>query len=221
MIKDTCLILLSYSRIANICHLVNKFSTLLPILVINNNPSIKLPPLKAKTIENNENRWCIERWRAAKTLSCSYAIILDDDIDPSFECIFKLRQEIEKTPDRLVSIYGRSGINSSSCYEDLENIWCKTREVDVAVGACIAVSIPHLKTIWKDYIEPWGIQDRGDDLQISLSMTDYYKVKPRTIEAKVRLLEEGSIALSKHPDHFKKRWDVIQNFRSPLASYKN
>jgi hypothetical protein len=220
MLKDTCLVILSYSRIANICHLVNKFSTVLPILVINNNPSIKLPPLKAKVIENDENRWCIERWRRVIQLRCNYAIVLDDDIEPSFNCIYQLRQEIEKTPDRLVSIYGRSGVCRVSKYEDLDNIWCKEADVDIAVGSCIAVSVLHLKAIWNLYINDWS-KDRGDDILVSLSMSDYYKTKPRTIKTTVSLLDEGTHSLNRHPSHNIKRWRVIKNFRSPLTCYKN
>lgn len=222
MLKDTILIILNYKRPANIAKLINKFKGKLPILIINNNPDIKLSPIPGVgVINNSENRWCIERWRVAKDLSCRYAILLDDDIDPSFHCIIRLRQEIEKTPDRLVSIYGRSEISLANDYESLKSHWCVDSEVDIAVGACVAVSIPHLKKIWDNYLDPWGIQDRGDDIQVSLSMTDYYKKKHRTIKTEVNLLEEGSVGLNKHPDHFRKRWEVIHNFRSPFTASKN
>jgi len=222
MLKDTILIILSYKRPANIAKLIIKFKGKLPILIINNNPDVKLSPIPGVgVINNSENRWCIERWRIAKELPCRYAILLDDDIDPSFHCIRCLRQEIEKTPDRLVSIYGRSEISLATNYENLKSHWCVDSEVDIAVGACIAVSIPHLKLIWDSYLDPWGFRDRGDDIQVSLSMTDYYKKKHRTIKTEVNLLEEGSVGLNKHPDHFRKRWEVIHNFRSPFTASKN
>jgi len=222
MLKDTVLIILNYKRLSNVNKLVEKFNKKLPILVINNNSDVKLSNFSgAKVINNNENRWCIERWRVAKDLNFKYAILLDDDIDPSFHCIITLRTQIEKTPDRLISIYGRSGINKVSRYEDLSSEWCIDTESDIAVGACISVSIPHLKTIWKDYIEPWGTKDRGDDIQVSLSMSDYYKTRPKIIKTEVSLLEEGNVGLNKHPDHFSKRWDTIRNFRSPFPASKN
>jgi len=222
MLKDTILIILSYKRPDNIAKLIAKFKDKLPMLIINNNPDVSLNPIPGVAVINNkENRWCIERWRVAKELSCCYAIILDDDIDPSFHCIIRLRQEIEKTPDRLVSIYGRSKISLANDYESLKSHWCVDSEVDIAVGACVAVSIPHLKKIWDNYLDPWGIQDRGDDIQVSLSMTDYYKKKHRTIKTEVNLLEEGSVGLNKHPDHFRKRWEVIHKFRSPFTASKN
>ncbi len=222
MLKDTVLIILSYKRPRNIALLVTKFRHKIPILVINNNPEVTLKPSDGVAVINNkENHWCIERWKIAKDLNFKYAILLDDDIDPSYDCLATLRREIEKTPDRLVSIYGRSGIALSNDYENLESHWCIDSEVEIAVGACIAVSIPHLKLIWKDYLDPWGIRDRGDDIQVSLAMTDYYKKKHRTVKTEVTLLEEGDVGLNKHPDHFRKRWQVIQNFSSPFAASEN
>ena len=222
MLKDTVLIILNYKRLSNVNKLVEKFNKKLPILVINNNSDVKLSNFSgAKVINNNENRWCIERWRVAKDLNFKYAILLDDDIDPSFHCIITLRTQIEKTPDRLISIYGRSGINKVSRYEDLSSEWCIDTESDIAVGACISVSIPHLKTIWKDYLEPWGTKDRGDDIQVSLSMSDYYKTRPKIIKTEVSLLDEGDVGLNKHPEHFVKRWQVIRNFSSPFTASEN
>ena len=42
MLKDTVLIILNYKRPANIAKLINKFKGKLPILIINNNPDIKM-----------------------------------------------------------------------------------------------------------------------------------------------------------------------------------
>ena len=222
MLKDTVLIILNYKRISNVYYLVEKFKDKLPIYIINNNPSYKLHQIKGAGVINKEkNGWCIERWKFAKELDYKYAIILDDDINPSFHCIMRLITEIRQTPDRLISIYGRSGINKVSKYEDLSSEWCVDTESDIAVGACLSVSIPHLKTIWKDYLEPWGTKDRGDDIQVSLSMSDYYKTRPKIIKTEVSLLEEGEVGLNKHPDHFSKRWKVIQDFRSPFLASEN
>lgn len=222
MLKDTVLIILSYKRIENIYILVEKFAGKLPILIINNNPKLTINQFPgAGVINNSKNRWCIERWRVAKDLKYKYAIILDDDINPSFHCVMRLITEIRKTPDRLISIYGRSGIDKVSRYEDLSSEWCIDTESDIAVGACLSVSIPHLKTIWKDYLEPWGTKDRGDDIQVSLSMSDYYKTRPKIIKTEVSLLEERDVGLNKHPEHFIKRWRVIQDFRSPFLASKN
>ena len=219
MLKDVVLIILNYKRPRNVAKLIYKFKDILPIVIINNNPESKIRDIPGITVINNlENRWCIERWRVAKDLNYRYAILLDDDIDPSIECIIKLSSEIQKTPDRLVSIYGRSGISLTNDYENLKSHWCVDDEVEIAVGACIAVSIKHLKDIWDYYLEPWGYNDRGDDIQVSLSMTDYYKKLHRTIEASVLLLDEGTVGLNKHPDHFSKRWKVIQNFSSPFKA---
>lgn len=122
MLKDTVLIILSYKRPRNIALLVTKFRHKIPILVINNNPEVTLKPSDGVAVINNkENHWCIERWKIAKDLNFKYAILLDDDIDPSYDCLATLRREIEKTPDRLVSIYGRSGIALSNDYENLES----------------------------------------------------------------------------------------------------
>lgn len=222
MLKDTVLIILNYKRLDNIYHLLNKFKDKLPIYIINNNPDYRIYHMPGAYVINNlENRWCIERWRVAKDLDYKYAILLDDDIDPTFHCIMRLRIEIEKYPDRLISIYGRSGISTVTRYEDLSSQWCIDAESDIAVGACLAVSIPHLSHIWNDYIEPWGTQDRGDDIQVSLSMSDYYKTRPKIIKTEVSLLDEGDVGLNKHPEHFVKRWQVIRNFSSPFTASEN
>jgi len=221
MLRDTLLVILNYKRYDNVVYQVNKFKGKLPIAVINNNPDIKLFQIEGAGVFNNsKNLWCIERWRYASTLSIPYVIFLDDDIDPSFHCIMRLRTEIEKTPDRLVSIYGRSGISECTRYEDLKSYWCVDAEVELAVGACLAVSVPHLKNIWDTYLKGWSF-DRGDDIQVSLSMFDYYKKPHRTVKTEVRLLEEGDVGLNKDPAHFTKRWEVIRNFRSPFPASEN
>lgn len=222
MLEDIVLIILSYKRPKNIAKLIIKFKNIIPIIIINNNPEVIIKPISNITIINNNiNRWCIERWRVAKDLSYKYAIILDDDIDPSIACINTLKQEIEKSPDRLVSIYGKNGVTLANDYKSLDSYWCEEAEVEIVVGACIAVSIPHLKLIWDNYLSPWGFQDRGDDIQVSLSMSDFYKKKHKVIKTEVSLLDEGDVGLNKHPSHFSKRWEVIQNFSSPFTASKN
>jgi len=222
MFKDTILIILNYKRPRNVVKLIFKFKHIIPILIINNNPDFKINPIDGVAVINNkENFWCLERWKIAKDLNFKYAILLDDDIEPSMECITLLRSQIEKTPDRLVSIYGRSGINSKNCYEDLDSFWCIDSEVELAVGACIAVSISHLKAIWDKYNIPSFFVDRGDDILVSLAMTDFYKKKHKTVKTFVTSLEEGDVGLNKNPDHFKKRWEVISKFRSPFTAFQN
>ena len=52
---------------------------------------------------------------------------------------------------------------------------------------------------------------RGDDIIVSYlikKLKNYTHLS--TISGKVLNLEEGDVGLNKHPDHFTKRWEVLQ-----------
>ena len=212
VLRDTQLIILNYKRIENVLKIVYKFQDFMPILVINNNPELRLEIPRVLIHNNKENKWCIERWYWAEKSSFEYSIILDDDICPTKHCIHKLRKTIKEYPKSLVGIYGKNNLKSATKYEELTDVWCVDKQVDLCIGSCLIVKNQSLKEIWNDYVKPWGIQDRGDDLLISLALSHKNSSKHRTISTEVELLSEGNVGLNLSKDHYPKRWSVIKKF---------
>lgn len=208
------LIVLNYKRFGNIARIVNYYSGKLPIFIINNNPTvtIKKPPQVERVVNNYENKWCIERWYQAMSVNSDYVCLLDDDLLVDHESIKHLLQVAEKNPYSLVGIYGKIGLESASKYEDMEDVWCVSREVDIVVGSCIVTRTANIRAIHDSYIRPFGYKDRGDDILASLALSNLYKVKHRVEPAKVELLPEGNVALSQDIDHYNKRWKVVEYF---------
>jgi len=212
VLRDTQLIILNYKRIENVLKIVYKFQEFMPILVINNNSKIKVEIPQILVQNNNENKWCIERWYWAQKSPFKYSLILDDDICPTKHCINKLRKTIKNYPKSLVGIYGKNNLNNSTNYKELTDVWCVDKQVDLCIGSCLIVENQSLKEIWKDYVQPWGIQDRGDDLLISLALSHKNQIKHRTINTEVELLSEGNVGLNLSKNHYQKRWLVIKKF---------
>ena len=169
---------------------------------------------------NEENKWCIDRWYWANKSKFKYSIILDDDILPTKHCLLTLRKTIEKYPTSLVSIYGKNNLKDAKSYKELKDVWCVDRDVDIAVGSCVAVDNGSLRAVFDDYIKPWGTIKRGDDILVSLSMSHFYKNKHKTISTEVTLLPEKDVGLNTHKNHEELRWKVVEDFQN-LHSFQN
>jgi hypothetical protein len=221
MRKDIRLIILNYKRPDNVFYLINKFKDKMPILIVNNNPDFYFPKTEgAEILNNHRNMYCIERWYYATYSNYKYSIILDDDIDPSFDCIIKMYQELENNPNRLYTIYGLDKIEKANKYENLETYWCVNKEVQIAVGACIGVSTNLLYSTCLNLNYKLD-QKRGDDILVSLTTTSHTGQLHKVIETQVKLLPEGDCGLNRDPNHYEQRWHVIQNFNSPFTALKN
>lgn len=209
------LIVLNYKRFANIARIVNYYSGKIPIFVINNNPAItmKKPPQVERLINNFKNKWCIERWYQALSVNSEYVCLLDDDLLVDIDSINHLLQVAEENPYSLVGIYGKIGLESANKYEDMEDVWCVKRNVDIVVGSCIVTRTANIRAIHETYIRPFGYNDRGDDILVSMALTSLYGVKHKIEPANVQMLPEGNVALSKNPEHYIKRWKVVEYFR--------
>lgn len=213
IIQDTQLIILNYKRLDNVLKIVYKFQDFIPIMVINNGSNAKINVPKVIFHNNEENKWCIDRWYWAAKSKFKYSIVLDDDILPTKHCLFTLRKNITKFPTSLISIYGKNGVSRAKKYKDLTDVWCIDKKVDFAIGSCIIVDNEMLRKIFDTYIRPWGTIKRGDDLLISLAFSHFFKSKHRTIGTEVTLLDEKTVGLNKHPEHYKMRWKVIEDFK--------
>jgi len=214
-LDNITLVVLNYKRFANIAKIVNYYSTKIKIHIINNNPTIimKKPTHVERVINNSKNKWCIERWHQAMNITSDYICLLDDDLLVDIDSIEHLKNVAENNPHSLVGIYGKNNIETASCYEDLQDVWCVKKDVDIVVGSCIVTRTENIKSIYDTYIKPFGYADRGDDILISLSLSEKYNVKHKVEYAVVEMLPEGDVSLSDNPAHYKKRWDVIKSFR--------
>lgn len=225
MATDTpkiALIVLNYKRFANIARIVNYYSTKLPIFIVNNNPAIvmKKPPEVEKVVNNRKNKWCIERWYQAMSINSEYICLLDDDLLVDYDSILHLLKVAEENPYSLVGIYGKMNLQTATCYEELEDVWCVKRDVDIVVGSCIVTRTANIRAIHDSYIQPFGYNDRGDDILVSMALTNLYGVKHKVEPAKVEQLPEGNVALSQDPNHYLKRWQVVKYFRELHSSNK-
>lgn len=209
------LIVLNYKRFANIAKIVNYYSNKFPLFVINNNPAIvmKKPPQVERLVNNSINKWCIERWYQAMSVNSEYVCLLDDDLLVDQASIEHLLRVAENNPYSLVGIYGKMGLESAKKYEDMEDVWCVKRDVDIVVGSCIVTRTNNIRAIHDSYIRPFGYNDRGDDILVSMALTSLYGVKHKIEPANVEMLPEGNVALSQDPNHYNKRWEVVEYFR--------
>jgi len=214
ILQDTQLIILNYKRLDNVLRIAYAFQGFMPILVVNNGNSTKLEVSKVLFHNNEENKWCIDRWYWANKSKFKYSIILDDDILPTKHCLLKLRKTVGKYPTSLISIYGKNNLEDAKSYEELKDVWCVDKDVDIAVGSCVAVNNDSLRVIFDDYVKPWGIIKRGDDILVSLSMSHFYKTKHKTISTEVTLLPEKDVGLNTHKNHEELRWKVVEDFKN-------
>ena len=220
ILQDTQLIILNYKRLDNVLRIVYAFQRFMPIVVVNNGNKTKMDISKVLFHNNEENKWCIARWYWANKSKFKYSIILDDDILPTKHCLLTLRKTIEKYPTSLVSIYGKNNLKDAKSYKELKDVWCVDRDVDIAVGSCVAVDNDSLRAVFDDYIKPWGTIKRGDDILVSLSMSHFYKNKHKTISTEVTLLPEKDVGLNTYTNHEELRWKVVEDFQN-LHSFQN
>ena len=212
ILQDTQLIILNYKRLDNVLRIVYAFQRFMPIVVVNNGNKTKMDISKVLFHNNEENKWCIDRWYWANKSKFKYSIILDDDILPTKHCLLTLRKTVEKYPTSLVSIYGKNNLKDAKSYKELIDVWCVDRDVDIAVGSCVAVDNDSLRAVFDDYIKPWGTIKRGDDILVSLSMSHFYKNKHKTISTEVTLLPEKDVGLNTYTNHEELRWKVVEDF---------
>jgi hypothetical protein len=180
----------------------------LPITVINNNPQqpFEYRSRNVTIINNPKNCYCIERWLRCYDYPEAYKLVLDDDLIPSPLLVQKLRQR--DVP--IVGIYGKSGVQNAKKYQELKDHWCKNSRVDFLVGSVLMVKQEALDAIKTDLMK-FKHLTRGDDIVVSYLIKKQFNLNTLdTVVGKVLNLPEGEVGLNRHPDHFKLRWEVLQ-----------
>jgi len=202
------IIVLNYKRPDNVRAICDAFHRSIPITVINNNPNepFEYRSRKVEVINNDSNKYCIERWLQCYNYPETYKLVLDDDLLPSPLLVRKLIQRDQP----LVGVYGKSGVEKAKKYKDLRDHWCKNSRVDFLVGSVMMVKQEALDAV-KDELLPYRDLKRGDDIVVSYLIKKQYKLKNLdTVVGKVLNLPEGNVGLNRHPDHYKLRWEVLQ-----------
>ena len=202
------IIILNYKRPDNVKAICQAFHKYFPITVINNNPQTEFI-FKSKNvtvINNNKNKMCIERWIRSFDFDEPYKLCLDDDLLPSPLLVRKMLS-LDQT---MVGIYGKANVPKASRYEMLTDHWCVNAKVDFLVGSIVMVKQEALNYIKDDLMKFKNIQ-RGDEIVVSYLIKKMYNYKfLKTITGQVLNLPEGEVGLNRHPSHFKKRWEVLQ-----------
>lgn len=202
------IIILNYKRPENVKAICDAFHRSVPITVINNNPykAFGYRSRKVNIINNTENKMCIERWLHCYDYPEPYKLVLDDDLLPSPLLIQKLKSR--NAP--LIGIYGKSGVDQAKSYKDLKDHWCRNSRVDFLVGSVMLIKQDALDSIKEELFRYKNII-RGDDIIVSYLIRKYYNLSSLdTVVGKVLTLPEGDVGLNKDPDHFKLRWEVLQ-----------
>ena len=205
------LIVLNYKRPDNVYNIINTYTKLLPISVVNNNPEEPFPYLgNGIDVINNEKNWmCMERWVRCFDYDEPYKFIIDDDLLPHPSLLKKMYNK--NLP--IVGVYGKSGVSTANSYDELKDHWNKDAKVDFLVGAVNLVKQSALDLIQKD-IEKIGYPKRGDDIIVSYLLKKYLNLKYLdTVAGKVLNLPEDDVGLNTDTEHYNMRWDVIERFK--------
>lgn len=205
-------IVLNYKRPDNVNKIIAAYKNKFPITVINNNPLDPFPVVghTVDVINNDTNYRCMERWVRCYEYEEPYKLILDDDLLPAIDTIKRMYAKNEP----MVGIYGKSGVNSSNSYKDLNDHWCTDSVVDFLVGSAVLIKQAALDLIKKDLLSI-GYPERGDDIIVSYLVKNKCNISNlNTVSGKVLNLPEGDVGLNKDPNHFIKRWNVLQNFKN-------
>mgnify|MGYP003654061369 FL=1 len=205
------LIVLNYKRPDNVYNIINTYTKLLPISVVNNNPEEPFPYLgNGIDVINNEKNWmCMERCVICFDYDEPYKFIIDDDLLPHPSLLKKMYNK--NLP--IVGVYGKSGVSTANSYDELKDHWNKDAKVDFLVGAVNLVKQSALDLIQKD-IEKIGYPKRGDDIIVSYLLKKYLNLKYLdTVAGKVLNLPEDNVGLNTDKQHYNMRWDVVERFK--------
>jgi len=202
------IIVLNYKRPENVDAICKALHKNFPITVVNNNPNTAYTSKykNVTVVQNNKNMFCMDRWIKCYDYPEKFKLILDDDFLPSPLLIKKMM--LLNTP--IVGIYGKTGVAKAESYLQLKDCYLKNDRVDFLVGSVMLVKQKVLDKV-KDSIMRYEGIDRGDDIIVSYLIKNYTKTKDLpVVTGAVLQLPEGDVGLNKHPEHFNKRWNVLQ-----------
>ena len=200
------IILLNYKRPNNVKAICDALHKNFKITVINNNPTEPFSHAKVDVINNTKNKYCIERWVRCFEYPEEYKLILDDDLLPH-PLLIKKMYDMQQD---MIGIYGKQGVSKAKHYKQLKDVWCMAAQVDFLVGSIMMVKQSCLDVVKSDILDATNMV-RGDDILVSYLIKKQFNHQHlSTVSGKVLNLGEGDVGLNKHPDHFTKRWEVLQ-----------
>jgi len=200
------IMLLNYKRPNNVKAICDSLCKNFKITVINNNPTEPFSHAKVDVINNTKNKYCIERWVRCFEYPEKYKLILDDDLLPH-PLLIKKMYDMQQD---MIGIYGKQGISKAKHYKQLKDVWCTAAQVDFLVGSVMMVKQSCLDVVKSDILDATNMV-RGDDILVSYLIKKHFNHQHlSTVSGKVLNLGEGDVGLNKHPDHFIKRWEVLQ-----------
>jgi hypothetical protein len=203
------IIILCYKRWNNVNLMVKALHRYYPITVINNLPGHTYSNQNAEVINNDVNKYCMERWLRCYEYNEPFKIVLDDDILVNPRTIEKLVNNCV----HISGIFGYSSVNRSKNYFELERVFNERSAVDFLVGSVMCVRQSSLNLIKDDLLE-YGLPLRGDDIIVSYLMKQKFKLEYlSTIGGAYINLPELEVGLNTQTDHYKLRWQVIENFK--------
>jgi len=202
-------IILCYKRWGNVNSIVNALHKYYPITVINNLSGHTYTNPNADVINNDTNKFCMERWIRCFDYKEPFKIVLDDDIVVNPRTI----QKLIKNCVHMNGIFGYNGVNRSTNYFGLERVWNEKAEVEFLVGCVICIKQSSLDDI-KEELLKYGFPKRGDDIIVSYLIRRKFNLKSLpTIRGEFLNLPEHEVGLNMQSEHYKLRWQVLENFK--------
>ena len=209
MSSQVRIIILCYKRWGNVDLMIKALHTYYPITVINNLAGHTYSNENAEVINNDSNKFCMERWLRCYEYKEPFKVVLDDDILISPRTVEKLINNCV----HIVGIFGYSSVNRSKNYFELERFWNERGRVDFLVGSVICVRQSSLDAVKKELLE-YGLPKRGDDIILSYLIKHRFRLDHLpTIGGQYLNLPEYEVGLNRQSDHFELRWQVIENFK--------
>ncbi len=209
MSSQVRIVILCYKRWGNVNAIVKALHKFYPITVINNLAGHTYSNEYAEVINNDKNNFCMERWIRCFEYPEPYKVVLDDDIVINPRTIEKLI----KNCVHISGIFGYNGVNRSTNYFGLERLFNHKAEVDFLVGCVICIKQTSLDAI-KDKLLEYGFPRRGDDIIVSYLIRQEFNLKSLpTIRGEFLNLPENEVGLNMQSEHYKLRWQVLENFK--------
>ena len=202
------IIILCFKRWGNVNAIVKALHKYFPITVINNLEGHTYTNPDAEVINNDLNKFCMERWLKCYSYPEPFKLILDDDTLISPNTI----KNWYKEGHHLTGIFGYKGVNACKNYHELERCFNKRTEVDFLVGCALMIRQESLNKI-KKYLIKSDYPKRGDDILVSYLIKKHCNTKLYTQPGEYLSLPEHNVGLNLAKEHFSLRWQVVEKFK--------
>jgi GT2 family glycosyltransferase len=196
-------VLVSYKREQNLTNILSSLratGAVSQIILWNNDPETHLVGGPDVTVINSTvNFKAYARYAAAMLAANDHILFQDDDIVLEPEIFEALHRALRDQPARIYGIAGRNLDEGRYRGEPAFG------EVDIVLGQCMLFAKELLASVYGDMLRLAPIE-RGDDIAFSLLTGVKHFCQLR---GNIHLPPQGKHALSKHPDHFRMRQDMV------------